>query len=372
MRVTVSEEMKTWVMNYIRTHRNEGCISLHVVFSNFNFEFGKKFRTDPRVAVGLMIESGFLRGKKARKGFSIWLPEDEGKGRARPFRSRLAPITTSIQQVVAKSADAPLTTEVQIQPEALAEQKGEIEMPDANIADAEEKVPYLISTINPETGKSDDLIATARVATKLLHAKGQVDSDGRCLAVISPEKILSEAGFTTSVPHLIIFLDRIGLVRKLNKVVDTYRYLVLDPDFFDLIVTPESVTAVLKQMQERRQLQWDSSALKKLRHPETGELTGLRARIAELESELAMLKAKSLEAQTSESVFGGPTLEQLAEAAVIVEDLVKERDKALSEVGALRNLTESLQEQVADLERKLKEQSTADDLMSKIRANAKK
>lgn len=369
MRETVSEEMKQWVINFIRTRRNDGCISLHVVFSGFNLEFGKMFRTDPRAAIGLMIESGFLKGEKARKGFSIWLPEDEGKGRGRPFRSRVKVNKPAVKKNE-KSADTQLTTEVnQIQPEVLAEQTGGDEMSNMNAEGMDAKMPYQISTINPETGKGDDLIATARAATKLLHTHGVVDAAGRCLATISPDKILTEAGFTTSTLHLILFLDRMGLVRKLYKKGDVYCYLVLDPDFLDLIVTPKSVTAVLKQMRERRQLQDAANELKKLQHPETGELTLQKARITKLEAQVLEVQA------LAQPVSDGSTLEQLeqlAEAAVIAETLAKERDEALTEVGSLRILTESLQVRVAVCERKLKEQSTADDLMARMRAKLQK
>lgn len=62
MQVSVSEEMKTWVAQYIRENRKKDTISIHVVFSNFNKNFRKKFAIDTAVIVRLLIEEEFLKG----------------------------------------------------------------------------------------------------------------------------------------------------------------------------------------------------------------------------------------------------------------------------------------------------------------------
>lgn len=88
MQVTVSEKMKEWVAGYIRSHRKKGTISIHVVYSKFNADFRATFNADPQVVIRLMEASGFLKGCRAKGGYSIWLAEDSGKGKGRPYRSR--------------------------------------------------------------------------------------------------------------------------------------------------------------------------------------------------------------------------------------------------------------------------------------------
>jgi len=130
------------------------------------------------------------------------------------------------------------------------------------------KLPYTISTINPKTGKGDDLIATARAAVTCLHALCEQDEVGRYLGRFSIQKTLEDAGFKVGVAHLVLFLNFMGLVRKLNKdgskkSEPMYQYLVLDPACFDLIVMEESVCAVLKHMNERMELQRSNTVLQK-------------------------------------------------------------------------------------------------------------
>lgn len=130
------------------------------------------------------------------------------------------------------------------------------------------KLPYPISTINPATGMSDDIIATSRVAVDYLHTLCEQDEAGRYIGRFSIQKTLEEAGFTIGVPHFVLFLNFMGLVRKLNKdgcrkSESQYQYLVLDPTFFDLLVTEESIYSVLKYMSERHELQKENQAMRK-------------------------------------------------------------------------------------------------------------
>lgn len=130
------------------------------------------------------------------------------------------------------------------------------------------KLPYTISTINPETGKGDDIIATARAAVTYLHTLCEQDGTGRYIGRFPIEKTLEEAGFTVGTSHFILFLNFMGLVRKLNKDGSPkgeaqYQYLVLDPTFFDLLVTEGSVCAVLKHMKERLELQKANQTMQK-------------------------------------------------------------------------------------------------------------
>lgn len=185
---------------------------------------------------------------------------------------------------------------------------------------------YQISTVNPETGHGEDFIATVRQATNLLYSKGVVGATGRCTLTDSPDRLLSEAGFTVAVEHFVLFLDRIGLVRKLHKEgsnTGVYCYLVFDPTFFDLLVTDASVIAVLKQMRERRSLQDDRVKLEKLCHPETGELVQLRAQVVAFEGELADLRVTASRL-VGQQAGDGPTFEDLAVAVAAAEDLRKQ------------------------------------------------
>lgn len=130
------------------------------------------------------------------------------------------------------------------------------------------KLPYTISTINPETGKCDDIIATARAAVTHLHSLCEQDGEGRYIGRFPIQKALEDAGFTVSLPHFILFLNFMGLARKLKKDGSPkgealYQYLVFDPTFFDLLVTDDSVYAVLKYMNERMELQKANQAMQK-------------------------------------------------------------------------------------------------------------
>lgn len=119
---------------------------------------------------------------------------------------------------------------------------------------------YAIGTVNPKTGRSDDLVETARHAVEILVTKCKEDSCGRYIGVFSITKTLEDAGFKTSVAHFVLFLKNIGLARKLKsggggRTTSKYKYLVLDPKYFDLLVTEESVNSVLKQMKKHQDLQ---------------------------------------------------------------------------------------------------------------------
>ena len=87
--MAVNDKMKQWVRDYIHTHRLADNISLHVVFSNFNKNFKETFQADPKDSVELLIAEGFIKGRPAQGGFSIWLPEDDGKSQHRKSNGKL-------------------------------------------------------------------------------------------------------------------------------------------------------------------------------------------------------------------------------------------------------------------------------------------
>ncbi len=173
------------------------------------------------------------------------------------------------------------------------------------------KSSQIILTVNPATGKGDDLIATARAAVTHLHSLCEQDDCGRYTGRFAIQKTLEDAGFTTSVPYFILFLNFMGLVRKLNKDGSEqrgsqYRYLVLDPTFFDLLVTEESVCAVLKHMGERLELQRTCNALEKQleklkENAETSSTTNdddiakMNENLAEVIAEVERLKVENAE-----------------------------------------------------------------------------
>ncbi|KKS37379.1 MAG: hypothetical protein UU98_C0014G0001 [Parcubacteria group bacterium GW2011_GWD2_42_14] len=81
----------------------------------------------------------------------------------------------------------------------------------------EKKSTLTISTVNPETQKGDDLIATARVAVQHLITLCKQDELGRYIGQFPIHKSLEEAGFQVGLPQFILFLNFMGLVRKLTK-----------------------------------------------------------------------------------------------------------------------------------------------------------
>jgi len=154
MRVTVNDKMKEWVAAYIRAHRTEGCISIHVVFSKFNENFKATFGVDPIMIVSLMIEEGFLKGMPAKKGFSIWLPEDSGKGNGRPFRSQQKTVD-AVETAVVKNE------KLSAVPAENGGHKMKILKGDIIISRGFESLSH------PETGEVDILKLIGYVATKL-------------------------------------------------------------------------------------------------------------------------------------------------------------------------------------------------------------
>ncbi|KKS28905.1 MAG: hypothetical protein UU89_C0025G0019 [Parcubacteria group bacterium GW2011_GWC2_42_11] len=179
----------------------------------------------------------------------------------------------------------------------------------------EKKSALTISTVNPETQKSDDLIATARAAVRHLSTLCTKDEFGRFTGRFQIHKSLEEAGFHVGLPQFILFLKFMGLVRKLTKDGNgtCYKFLVVDPTFFDLLVTEESVSAVLKQMYERLEVQ--------------RLCNDYQRRIANLEEQLKR--------QPSNEEYLGTLNEHLAEVIAQVEHLSAENSEKTAKISEL-------------------------------------
>ena len=218
MRVTVSEKMKEWVAGYIRSHRREGAISIHVVYSKFNEDFRATFGADPVMVVNLLAADGFIKKAPSQGGISIWLPEDEGKGKRRPFRPRKAEV----------NGTTTTTPTPKNQPTSSANQNGESEMtkskkqkdiiiePHYNF----EKVPH------PETGEVN-VLELIRYIMKHLDTKlpGKPEMDGGYAVVkVNVRAALNECGLSSgTVPGLTALMQNMGLLKHVGR--DTWRVL---------------------------------------------------------------------------------------------------------------------------------------------------
>jgi len=210
MQVTVSEKMKEWVAGYIRSHRKEGTISIHVVRSKFNEDFRATFKADPQVAIRLMEASGFLKGCPSKGGYSIWLTEDAGKGKGRPYRSRTSRVN---------GAAASATTETKSAgPIEQKEEKKEIEM------NAEEKKvePHYAfeKRPHPETGQIDVLELIRYIVSFIqAHLPDEPVKDGPySLSKLNVGGLLQECGLSAGdVPGMHRVLQNMGLIKNYNS-----------------------------------------------------------------------------------------------------------------------------------------------------------
>jgi len=159
---------------------------------------------------------------------------------------------------------------------------------------------FSIATTNPKMGcDGSNLLETARAAVTHLATLCKQNSKGRCTGVFAITKTLEDVGFQTSMPHFVLFLQQLGVVKKLGKSgMSLYKFMVIDPDFFDLMVSQESVDLALKQMAKRRK--------------ELASTLALRKQVEVLEKALQEERLKR-----SESTPG--SLEQLAEVVALLE-----------------------------------------------------
>lgn len=210
---------------------------------------------------------------------------------------------------------------------------------------------YAVATVNPKTDSSDDLIATLRAGVETLYSLTTDRSHGYGQIRISAEKALREAGFEVSMSHFQLLLGELCLVQNLGKeggkradgTANTCQYQVIDPVFFDVMVSEQSVMAALRRLQDRKELNGKIQVL-------TSEVKSLK--------EVNFHQLAKAEGEATDS---GVTLEQLAEAVVEVDELS-------SEVESLRTQVASL---TAELAEKSSPAATAAALMEAMRAKKK-
>lgn len=361
MRVIVNDKMKEWTAAYIRSHRIVGRISIHVVFSKFNEDFRATFKIDPQVAVNLMMKNGFLKGRPAKSGFSIWLPEDEGQGCGRPFLSRKSISGTSVSQMN------------QIQPEALVEQTGDVEMAKSKLDEVVIDPKYHYETIpHPVTGEVGVLNVVRHIMAKIEEAlpKDVPMDGGYAVAKISITGVMKGCGIEEGQrPEFSRILQEMALIKCYTSGGNSRLWGVLHIRAVEYFITSRAYLAARNALEERRARNSEIIRLRETVAKQT-DLTKLQQKsIDDLKAEVAALNAQA--PQSVEIVSDGPTLEQLAQAVVVANDNAAQRDAALAEVGMLRALVEDLQRDAAGLKQKLEDKRSAkqvaDELMASLR-----
>ena len=312
MRIIVNDKIKEWVAAYIRTHRKETCISIHVVFSKFNEDFKRTFNIDPQAAVQLLMAEGFLKGSQAKGGFSIWLPEDSGKGNGRPFRSRQKPAEAKPVSVAEKTE----------QP-ASPVQTGEVEMK-KKLADVEIDHRFAYEQIpHPETGVVDVLGLIKYImehATKRLPKDRDMDGG---YVVHQPKfvHLFKDVNLPDAVrPDLVHVMMRMGLFKKYTR--ETWG--VLHPKAAEYFVTARSYLAARDAFKEHQERNREISNLRKL----VEEFKAARG-VSALVTEVSV--------PVSTTSFEDEAVEALAEAERLGEELARTTAR-LAEVEAERTL----------------------------------
>ncbi len=321
MRVIVNDKMKEWVAAYIRAHRKENCISIHVVFSKFNEDFKRTFNIDPQAAIQLLMAEGFIKGSQARGGFSIWLPEDSGKGNGRPFRSRQQPAKTELVSAAEKT-----------EPPVIPAQTGDVEMKREK---EKETAPVVIEhrytyeqIPHPETGKVDvlDLIRHIMKTIAGILPKNPEMDGGYALVRFSVTDVLQKAGVERGqCADFSLVLQAMSLL----KSYEGRTWGVLHSRAAEYFITPRSYLVARKALEDRRE--------------RYGETRKFREQIAELEAKLAAVSpvdtaivSTTVVPNNNNVSFETEAIEALAEAERLGEELAQVRAQ-LTEVQAERD-----------------------------------
>ncbi len=322
MQVTVSGKMKEWVAEYIRSHRKEGTISIHVVYSKFNEDFRKTFKADPQVAIRLLQESGFLKGCPTIGGYSIWLAEDAGKGKRRPYRAR----TPQDNGATAGAVTETLST-------SSIKQTGENEMRDVSIEPqyVYEKIPH------PETGKVDVLEFLRYIMKrfdKLLPDKSEMDGPYFVIKM-GIYDFFKDVG----IPHgAWPELSRIMREMALIKHYERSQWGVLKGDVADYFITARSYLVAKEAMMERhrrnRKIVQLEKALEKL-SVSTAEVGSDITQSAGTSSGYSEDDVLQLMAEVDDLTKALDTVkQQMAELQTKCDGLTTERDKLAAENAA--------------------------------------
>ena len=320
MQVTVSEKMKEWVTGYIRSHRKEGTISVHVVYSKFNEDFRATFKADPQVAIRLMEASGFLKGCPSKGGYSIWLTEDAGKGKGRPYRSRTPQDNGAVASATTETKSA--------MPIDQKQETGEIEMKTKTKDDISIEPHYAFEKIpHPETGKVDVLELIRHIMKQLDESlPNKPDMDGG-YSVIKMQiyDALGDAGIPSgSRPELSRIMQEMALLKCYGKS----QWGVLHNKAANYFVTARSYIVAKEATMERRKR---------------------NQKIARLENKVKKLESSTTQTQVTPSADDDLVVEALALSELYEE----ERDAAKAANSQLETLVEELSTQVRQLEGKL-------------------
>jgi len=340
MQVTVSEKMKEWVTGYIRSHRKEGTISVHVVYSKFNEDFRATFKADPQVAIRLMEASGFLKGCPSKGGYSIWLTEDAGKGKGRPYRSRTSRVN---------GAAASATTETKsAMPIEEKQETGEIEMKtniktkdDISIEPhyAFEKIPH------PKTGQIDVLELIRHIMKQFDESlPNKPDMDGG-YSVIKMQiyDALGNASIPSgSRPELSRIMQEMGLIKCYGKS----QWGVLHNKAANYFVTARSYLVAKEATMERRKRNQKIARLenkvKKLEVP-TAEVSADTTQSAEISSDFSESEVLDLIAEVEDLTKALETVkQQVVELQTQCDKLTAERDKLADEIATRPSSTDAV------------------------------
>ncbi len=324
MQVIVSEKMKEWVAGYIRSHRKEGTISIHVVYSKFNEDFRKTFKADPQVAIRLLQESGFLKGCPTIGGYSIWLAEDAGKGKRRPYRSRTPQDNGATAVAVAETLSTSTTEQADI---------GEIEMNDVSIEPhyVFEKIPH------PETGKVDVLEILRYIMKqfdKLLPDESEMDGPYFVIKM-GIYGVFKDAGISSgSWSELSRIMREMSLIKHYGRS----QWGVLKGDVADYFITARSYLVAKEAMMERhrrnRKILHLEKALEKL-SVSTAEVGSDTTQSAGTSSGYSEDDVLQLMAEVDDLTKALDTVkQQMAELQTKCDGLTTERDKLAAENAA--------------------------------------
>lgn len=299
MRVNVSEKMKEWVAGYIRSHRREGAISIHVVYSKFNEDFKATFGIDPVMVVNLLAADGFIKKGPSKGGVSIWLPEDEGKGKRRPFRPRKPEVNSTV------------TPTTENQSTQSADQNGETEMTkmktETNKGNIIEPHYNFEKVAHPETGEVNVLELIRYIMKHIdqkLPAKPEMDG-GYAVVKVNVGAALRECGLSSgAVPGLNAIMQNMGLLKHVNK--DTWR--VLHTKAVSYFITAQSYLLAREQWQKYTARNKEVADLRRLLQQSDGA-------------------AATFETKTHSTLFDDETLEILAEAERVADELQKAQQR---------------------------------------------
>ncbi len=232
IRLRIMDSTKHWIADYIRSHRREGTISIHVVNSKFNEDFRKNFKADPVAVVHQLIEDGFLKGGTAVGGFSIWLPEDEGKGQRFFRRRRKSDDKTDSREI--KEGETPVT---------------KVKATDDGVIDIQytfEMHPH------PKTGQTD-ILELIRYIIKALRDSlvGNHPHDGGYTIVRSAiSQALVDVGVQPNArPDICMILQEMGLVKLYKKA----EWGLLNADAANYMITPRAYLVARREFQNRRE-----------------------------------------------------------------------------------------------------------------------